>query len=90
MNISLSVRDFSDLHGQIEDALRFLSANRSELQRLIEFPGVESVEVDFPIHDRDVAVQSERFPTALISLLGELRIGLVVSHYPASSNSDVS
>src|SRR5260370_9405452 len=86
MNIRVSIREFSDLRGQIDDAIRFLSNNDQELQRLRDFPGLEEMELDFPIEERDVAVQSDAFPAQMLSLLGGLRISLVVSRYPPSDD----
>lgn len=84
MNVSVSNREFSDLMGQIEDAIQFLSENANELRRLRSFAGVERLVMDFPIENREVAVQSDYFPAPLLSLMGELQINLIVSHYPAS------
>src|SRR5579864_2431894 len=53
MNIGVSTREFSDLSGQIEDAIQFLSKNNKELRRLHDLSGVESIELDFPVEDRD-------------------------------------
>jgi hypothetical protein len=41
------------------------------------------MDLDFPVEDRDSVRQSDAFPPQLLSLLGDLRIGLVVSRYPA-------
>jgi len=86
MNVSVSLLNFSDLPGQIRDARSFLQDNRSEILRLKEFPGVESIQLDFPIEDRDVALQSDVFKHELIALLGDLGIDLVVSRYPAPTS----
>jgi hypothetical protein len=83
VNVSVSTREFSDLRGQIEDAVEFLSENEEELRRLRDFPGLERMDLDFPVEDRDVVFQSDGFPPRLLSLLGALRIGLVVSRHPA-------
>lgn len=85
MNVSVSTRDVSDLRGQIEDAIVFLSRNDRELKRLRDFPGLQRMDLDFPIEDRDVVYQRDVFPHKLLSLLGGLRIGLIVSRYPAHS-----
>lgn len=66
--------------------LVFCRNNHQELQRLRDFPGLEEVELDFPVEVRDVAVQSDAFPAQMLSLLGGLRIGLVVSRYQASDD----
>lgn len=85
MNVSVSTREFSDLRGQIKDGIEFLSKNDRELRRLRDFPGLERMDLDFPVEDRDVVYQRDAFPHKLLSLLGGLRIGLVVSRYPAHS-----
>jgi hypothetical protein len=74
-----------DLRGQIEDAIEFLSRNDRELKRLRDFPGLQRMDLDFPIEDRDVVYQRDAFPHKLLSLLGGLHIGLIVSRYPAHS-----
>ncbi len=84
MSISVSTREFSDLRGQIEDAIRFLSDNEPELRRLRDCPGLERMELDFPIEEREMVYQRDAFPHQLLSLLGNLRIALVVSRYPAA------
>ncbi len=85
MNVSVSAREVSDLRGQIRDAIEFLSKNEHELKRLRDFPGLQRMDLDFPIEDRDVVYQRDAFPHKLLSLLGELGIGLIVSRYPAHS-----
>jgi hypothetical protein len=84
INVSVSEREFSDLAGQVEDAVRFLKQNARELTRLRDFQGVEWIALDFPVRDRDVAVQRDTFPPELMSLLGSLRISLAISRYPPS------
>lgn len=83
MNVSVSTREFSDLKGQIEDAVRFLSDYEEEIRRLRDFSGLERMDLDFPVEDRDTVLQSDAFPPRLLSLMGDLRIALVVSRYPA-------
>jgi len=87
MNISVSTREFSDLSGQIEDAIQFLSENSPELRRLRDFSSVEEIQLDFPIEDRDVVFQRDTFPNKLLVLMGELGVGLTVSRYPTSESS---
>jgi hypothetical protein len=88
MNVSVSLREFSELRGQIEDAVAFLAGNDRELKRLRNFPGVERMDLDFPIEDRDMVFQRDAFPAYLLSLLGELGIGLIISRYPAHSQAE--
>ncbi|MEO6908014.1 MAG: hypothetical protein ABI210_09010 [Abditibacteriaceae bacterium] len=68
---------------QIEDAIAFLKTNHDELVRLKNFTGAETVCLDFAIEDRDVAVQYDYFPPALLRWAGNLNIGIEVSRYPS-------
>ncbi len=85
MDVSVSTREVSDLSGQVDDAVGFLKENDHELRRLRDFPGLERMDLDFPVEDRDVVFQRDGFPHQLLSLLGGLHIGLIVSRYPAHS-----
>jgi hypothetical protein len=76
-----SEADFSKLHVQIADAVHFLE-NQGELARLVSFPGVDGVLLDFGIEERDVAAQSGRFPPHLLLLLGTLGLELEFTLYP--------
>jgi len=81
----VSAANFSNLASQIADAVQFVERNRDELARLIGFPGVENVSVDFGIEERDVAAQSERFPPNLLRMLGNLGISLEFTLYPCQT-----
>ncbi len=89
MSVSASTREFSDLRGQIEEAIAFLTENDRELRRLRDFSGLECMDLDFPIEDRDVVYQRDAFPHQLLSLLGELHIGLIVSRHPVPAVTEV-
>ena len=77
-----SEADFSQLQGQIGDAVYFLEQNQAELARLVAFPGVEKVSLDFGIEERDVAAQSDCFPPNLLRIAGNLGIWLEFTLYP--------
>ncbi len=85
-NVSVSEREFTDLTGQIEDAMRFLTVHSEELKRLRDLPGSERLVLDFPVADKDVMIQSDSFPVDLISLMAQLKIELVVSRYPSQGS----
>lgn len=87
MNVSVSTREFSELENQIEDAILFLENHRQELRRLRAFSGVDRIALDFPIEERDVPVQRSSFPAELLSLMGELGVGLLVSIYPRTTDA---
>jgi hypothetical protein len=84
----VSAADFSNLQGQIADAVEFVEQNQGELARLVGFPGVEKVSVDFGIEERDVAAQSERFPPNLLIMLGNLGICLEFTLYPCQVRAE--
>jgi hypothetical protein len=74
--------EFSDLEVQIADAVRFLEHNQRELARLVGFPGVDRISLDFGIDERDVVFQHERFPPNLLRIAGNLGIWLEFTLYP--------
>lgn len=84
INVEVSNKDFADLDGQITDAMAFLRSNLAELQRLITFPGVEGVLIDFAVEARDTFTQSFSFPAELLRLAGDIGIGIMISLYPES------
>jgi hypothetical protein len=81
-HVVASEADFSNLQVQIADAIHFLEQNQGELTRLVAFPGVETLSLDFGIEERDVAAQSERFPPNLLRIVGHLGIWLEFTLYP--------
>ena len=81
-NLSASDADFSEVQLQIANAIHFLEQNQAELARLVAFPGVESVYLDFGIEERNVAAQTECFPPKLLSILGKLGVWLEFTLYP--------
>ncbi len=80
-DIDVSQADWDDLNGQVADAIRFLKANRAELRKLMDFPGIEGRTLDFPIWQRDIMLQRDYLPPELLRLAGELEIGIVISRY---------
>ena len=78
----VSGADFANLQRQITDAVHFVEQNHGELARLVDFPGVQNVSVDFGIEERDVAAQCERFPPNLLRILGSLGMWLDFTLYP--------
>jgi len=85
-----SEADFSRLQVQIEEAVQFLEHNQSELLRLVAFPGVDRVSLDFGIEERDVPAQKERFPPKLLRLAGDLGVWLEFTLYPQDQESNLS
>ncbi len=85
LNVIVSDTGLHEFAKQVEDAIAFLTKNAAEVQRLVSFPGVAYVVLDFGIAWRDVVAQSDQFPAALVRLAGACGIALEVSHYPVSN-----
>jgi hypothetical protein len=91
VNVAVSDADLTDLRQQARDAIGFLQSNKGELARLVSFPGVEGVELDFGIAWRqDVVTQTDSLPRELVRLAGELGLGVEISHYPASDETEAA
>lgn len=84
LNVVVSEAGFHDFAEQLEDAVEFLTENAPEVGRLVAFPGVTGVVLDFGIAWRDVVAQSDQFPAELVRLAGASGIALELSHYPVS------
>lgn len=75
----------TDLRIEVNDAIQFLQAHEAELTRLTQTLPPESVCLDFGHYRRDVAVQVDRLPHALLRLAVMLGIGITLSMYPPVS-----
>ncbi len=67
----------------------FLRSEAKQVRRLVEWPGVEGVTLDFGIEWRDVAAHCDHLPAELVRLAGELGLALEVSHYPISAEPQI-
>ena len=81
MNLGVSDAEFGNLEQQTRDTLRFLANNFAMLERLVNYPGVVRVEVDFAVCGGDGFVESYRFSPELLEQIGRLGITLCVSRY---------
>jgi hypothetical protein len=81
INVSVSDADFDNLEQQVQDAMHFLERHAPEVRRLVTFPGVEDVTLDFGLQRRDVPAQSDSFPARLVALAGAVGVGITVSQY---------
>lgn len=88
MTVDVSDGEWDNLAAQVVDARAFLARFGGELRRLRAYPGVEGVELDFPLELRigsdDVVVQSDTFPPELLVAAGALGIAISFSIYPCS------
>jgi len=88
-SVVVSEVDFDDFRQQLEDALSFLGDNADELMRLTAFPGVQSLCIDFGANIYPPGWCSFSFPHQLLHLAGQVKVDLVLSVYPTSSEEDL-
>jgi hypothetical protein len=82
LNVPASNADLDQFPAQLHDATHFLTAHQTEIQRLVAFPGVESVTLDFAIARPTTFTHSVTLPAALIHRAAACGISLQISHYP--------
>ena len=80
-NLTVSHADFSDLETQIKETILFLDEYEDELRRLGSFDGVEGISIDFGVQRREVAAQTDVFPSDLLWRAGALDIWIAITHY---------
>jgi hypothetical protein len=79
---NISVSDHDELLQAIQDAVLFLEAWTSELQRLSQTNGIEEPVLDFGLFcGQDSLAHHDLLPARLIHLAGENKIGIELSHY---------
>ncbi len=87
--VDVSQKEWTDLAGQVEEAIAFLEQYREDLQALRRTPGVAEVRLDFPFAVLDTGEpplpQSVFLPPRLLSLAGGLGVAVEVSIYPPVS-----
>lgn len=84
LNIVVSEAGFHEFNRQVEDAIRFLTDYTLDVRRLVEFPGVTVVALDFAVALHNSVVQSNYFPAELVQLAGNYGFALELSHYAVS------
>ena len=81
INIDVSDADFDNYPKQVEEAISFLKAYVEQIRQLREFPGVETLTLDFGIAQKDVPAQYIRLPNKLIQLAAALGLEIELSLY---------
>ena len=66
---------------QVTDAMLFLKSNASELQRLKASVGLDGLSLDFGVDRKNGFLQSQLFPSELVSLAAKYSMALEVSIY---------
>lgn len=81
INIAVSNASFGNMKRQIRDAISFLTKNKTEIQRLMRFKGIEGAELDFACHKNEKFLQEVEFPPELIELAASLSLSIKLSQY---------
>jgi hypothetical protein len=82
VNFEASGADFSELKLTMEEALTFVRDHQAFIAALREFPGVESLTVDFGAEIHPPGWCSFNFGSELLLTLGTLGVSLELSVYP--------
>ena len=73
--------EIENLPKQIQDSIDFLKLHRDELKHLKQFEGIDDMRIDFGVERKTVFAQSHFLPADLVTLAGEIGIGLEISVY---------
>ncbi len=86
ISIETSNADFDNLNKQIVDTIRYLKGNKDKLAHIAITKGIDHAILDFGIDLRidkkKVLYQSDRFPSQLLKLAGDLGLDIELSVYP--------
>ena len=88
----VSEREWTDLLGQIGDAIVFLRKHEDELRRLITMHVIDDIRFDFPYScqlDERMFLQSNYLPPEFLRLAGSLGIGVELSLYPPATDNNI-
>ena len=83
VTITVSEAPFENLQDQIQDAIVFIESHRSEICRLVSWPGVEEVRLDFAVGWEEDHAHFYYYPVDFIKLLADLGLSLELSRYPS-------
>ncbi len=84
VSFDVSDAEWDDFPAQVNDAIKFLTVNFAELDKLINsIPDAEGY-LDFPLYSRlndEVVNQNDHLPKELIGLAGKLNLGIEMAIY---------
>jgi hypothetical protein len=85
--IETSKAEFDNLNKQIADTIRYLKRNKDKLSQIALTKGIDYAVLDFGIDLRidrkKVLYQSDKFPSELLKIAGDLGIDIELSIYSA-------
>ncbi len=86
LSIETSKADFDNLNKQIADTIRYLKRNKDKLAYVASTKGIDHAILNFGINLRidkkKVLYQSDKFPSELLKLAGDLGLDIELSIYP--------
>ncbi len=86
LSIETSKANFSDLNKQIKDTIQYIKKNKKKLAHISLTKEIEHATLDFGIDLRidkkNVLIQSDKFPSDLLKLAGDLGLDIELSIYP--------
>ena len=80
---SVSSAEMDDFERQLKEATSFLTEHRAQLNKLVSYPGVEYVCLDFGIHLRRAYPHTDRLPSTFLRAAAESGVSVELSHYPS-------
>ena len=89
--ISFVVSDleWDDFHGQVKEAISFLTVYFEQLDEFLKNKNITSAYLDFPIYSKlndQIVSQYNHLPKELIVLSGKLNLGIEISIYSTDWN----
>jgi hypothetical protein len=84
ISFDVSDREWDDFNGQVQDAIKFLEEYKKDLVELFNTHKISDAYLDFPLWsrlDKDIVNQNDHLPRELVSLAGELDIGIEMAIY---------
>ena len=84
LNVVVSEASGDDLRQQIDDALKFLEKNKTEIESLLSY--AEESSLDFGVWQRCEFARYYRFPPELLRLAGSLGLSVELSVYVGADN----
>ena len=85
LHVPASNAGFDEFPRQVAEATEFLRANFDQVRRLVEWPGVEQITLDFGIERREATVQCDVLPPELVRVAGSLGLAIELSQYPVGN-----
>jgi hypothetical protein len=84
ISFDVSVREWDDFPGQVEDAVAFLTQHAVAIRALIESHNVTEAYLDFPLWSRlndNIVNQNDHLPRELICLCADVGLGIEMGLY---------